>query len=110
PRLNDHIATALSDNPDLRVLGARLERARAQTRQASAAAWPSINLGTGLVLGNEQTRMTGFRPTDLEPWASSASVSWEIDLFGKLKASIRSARDAEEAAFWDLHAGRLLVA
>jgi len=110
PALNAHIALALSRNPDLGVLGARLQRARAQTRQAAAASWPSINLGTGLVFGNEQSRMTRFTPSSLEPWASSAAVSWEIDLFGKLRAATRSAQEAQEAAFWDLHAGRLLVA
>ncbi len=109
-RLNSHLATALAHNPGLRVLGTRLERARAQTGQARAAAWPSINLGSGLVFGNEQTRMTRFSPTDLEPWASTGSVSWELDLFGRLHAGTRSAREAERAAFWDLHAGRLLVA
>ena len=107
--LNARISTALAQNPDLRVLGARLERAHAQSQQARAAAWPSINLGTGLVFGNEQTRMTRFSPTDLEPWASSGSLSWELDLFGKIRASTRSAREAEQAAFWDLHASHLLV-
>ncbi|MEE3180110.1 MAG: TolC family protein, partial [Verrucomicrobiota bacterium] len=108
-RLNSHLATALAHNPGLRVLSTRLERARAQTGQARAAAWPSINLSSGLVFGNEQTRMTRFSPTDLEPWASTGSVSWELDLFGRLHAGTRSAREAEQAAFWDLHAGRLLV-
>jgi len=109
-QLNAHIAAAFAHNPDLRVLAARLERARAQTSQAAAASWPAINAGTGLVFGNEQSRMTGFTPTDLEPWASSAAVSWEIDLFGRLRAATRSAQEAQEAAFWDLHGGRLMVA
>ena len=108
--LDRHVETALAHNAGLRVLGARLEQADAQARQARAAAWPTIKVGTGLVYGNEQGRMTGYRPTDLEPWASTASISWEIDLFGKLRAAIRAADDARQAAFWDLHGGRLLVA
>ncbi len=109
-RLNARIATALSNNPDLRILATRLERARAQIRQAAAASWPVINAGTALVYGTEQTRMTMFTPTDLEPWASSAEISWELDLFGKIRAATRSAQEAGGAAFWDLHAGRLLIA
>ena len=108
--LNARISTALAHNPTLRVLGTRLERARAQSQQASAAHWPSIKVGTGLLYGNEQSRMTRFQPIDLEPWASSGSVSWELDLFGRIRAATRSARAAEQAAFWDLHGGRLLVA
>lgn len=109
-RLNARVATALSNNPRLAVLAARLARAQALTRQAAAASWPSINVGTGLLYGNEAVRMTGFDATDLEPWASSGQVSWEIDLFGKLRAAARSAREAEAAAFWELRGGRLLVA
>ena len=108
--LNSHLTSALARNPDLRVLKTRLERARAQTAQARASAWPSINLGSGFVLGREQTRLTRFSPTDLEPWAGTGSVSWELDLFGRLRANTQSAREAEQATFWDLHAGRLLVA
>ena len=108
--LNSRIESALSRNPDLRVLGTRLERARAQTGQANAAFWPTITLGTGLLTGREQDRSTAFSPKDLQPWASSAAVSWEMDLFGKIGAMAKSAREAEQAAFWELQAGRLLVA
>ena len=108
--LNSRIESALSRNPDLRVLGTRLERARAQTGQANAAFWPTITLGTGLLTGREQDRSTAFSPKDLQPWASSAAVSWEMDLFGRLGAMAKSAREAEQAAFWELQAGRLLVA
>ena len=108
--LNSRIESALSRNPDLRVLGTRLERARAQTGQANAAFWPTITLGTGLLTGREQDRSTAFSLKDLQPWASSAAVSWEMDLFGRISAMAKSAREAEQAAFWELQAGRLLVA
>ena len=109
-RLSARIATALSQNADLRVLGTRLERARALSGQARAASWPTITLGTGLLTGREQDRTTAGSSVDLAPWTSSGSVSWEIDLFGRIRALTQSARAAERAAFWDFHAGRLLVA
>ncbi|HBM77118.1 MAG TPA: hypothetical protein DD438_03320, partial [Verrucomicrobiales bacterium] len=106
--LNSHLATALSRNPDLDILGKRLERAQAQTHQARAAGWPSIRIDSGLLLGREQSRVTGLSPMDLDPWANSASFSWELDLFGRIRAGTQAARQAEQAALWDLHGGRLL--
>ena len=47
---------------------------------------------------------------DLEPWANDGSDSWELDLFGQINAGTRAAREAAQAALWDLHAGRLLTA
>ena len=67
--LNKRVAAALRGNPELQTFAARLSRAEAQTRQARAAGWPSVNLGGGYREGREQTRDTGFRPIDLEPWA-----------------------------------------
>ena len=108
--LDSLITTALSQNPDLGVLRKRLERSRAQSRQARATAWPTINLNSGFLPGREQSRATQWSPLDLEPWANHGSVSWELDLFGQINAGTRAAREAERAALWDLHAGRLLAA
>ena len=109
PRLDSLLTTALADNPDLRVLIRRVDRARAQFEKARAAAWPSISLSSGLLPGREQSRATGWSPTELDPWAHAGSVSWELDLFGRIRAATRAAREAEQAAFWDLHAGHLLT-
>ena len=109
-RLDSLIDTALSRNPDLGILSKRLERSRAQTQQARAAAWPAINLNSRFLPGREQSSATGWSPIDLKPWANDGSVSWEIDLFGRIAAGTRAAREAEQAALWDLHAGRLLTA
>ena len=109
-QLNSHLATALSLNPGLTILGKRLTRSRTQSDQARAATWPTFSLGSGLLPGREQNRSTGYSPEDLQPWTSSGSLSWEVDLSGRIRASIRAAREAEKAAFWDLHAGRLLTA
>lgn len=108
--LNKRIAAALRGNPELDILAARLAKAEAQSRQAQAAGWPSINLGGRYREGREQQRDTGFRPIDLEPWAGSAVMSWEIDLSGKVRARSRAADELRQAAFWEYHAARLKVA
>ena len=109
-RLNSHLTTALSRNPDLGILGKRLERAQTQTHQARAAGWPSLRIDSGLLIGREQSQTTGFSPADLDPWTNSTSFSWELDLFGRIRAGTQAARQAEQAALWDLHGGRLLIA
>ncbi|MGB0775490.1 MAG: TolC family protein, partial [Akkermansiaceae bacterium] len=106
--LNQDIATAFSNNPDLAVIAARLERADASVKSARAASLPSLNLGIGHRDGRKQN--VDFGPYNLAPWQGEAQLSWEIDLSGRLRAATRSARYAREAAFWDVHAARLQLA
>ena len=45
-QLNSHLATALSLNPGLAILGKRLTRFRTQSDQARAATWPTSRCGS----------------------------------------------------------------
>lgn len=106
--LNNDIAAAFANNPDLAVVAARLERAGAVVKSARAASLPSLNLGIGRRDGRKKDAVS--LPYDLAPWEASGQLSWEPDLSGRLRAATRSARHAREAAFWDLHAARLQLA
>ncbi|BDS05153.1 outer membrane efflux protein [Oceaniferula spumae] len=106
--LNKDIAHAFSSNPDLAVVAARLEQANAAVKSARAVSLPSFNLGIGYREGRKKE--VDFGPYDLAPWEGGGQLSWEIDLSGRLRAATQSARHAQEAAFWDLHAARLQMA
>jgi outer membrane protein TolC len=106
--LNTHITGALSDNPDLAVIAARLDRAEALLKQAGAATKPRFGLEIGWRDGRK--RDVDFGPYNLAPWVGGALFSWEIDLTGKLHAATRSASYTRDAAFWDVHAARLQLA
>ncbi|CAH0497442.1 efflux transporter outer membrane subunit [Novosphingobium sp. CECT 9465] len=85
-RLQQVIAKALSDNRDLRIAVANVERARALYRVERAALIPAIGT-TGTA---SETRASAGRVTD--NFSVQAGVSaYEIDLFGRLRNQSASA-------------------
>lgn len=98
PVLDALIARALVANTDLRVAAANLGRARAALGEAKAARLPSTETSGGVNYGDATSG--GFAPGD-EQWTYSAglAVSWEVDLFGRVRRAIEAARaDAEAEA------------
>jgi NodT family efflux transporter outer membrane factor (OMF) lipoprotein len=88
PTLDALVAEALQRNHDLRIAATRVEQAMAQADVARAALWPAINLlGTGgLKLGG------GDLVSALQ--GVLLGISWEPDLWGRL----RYGRDAAESS------------
>lgn len=77
PRLQQVIARALTENRDLRVALANVERARALYRVDSAALFPVINATA--TLSEAQAGSTG------NFLAQAGASAFEIDLFGRLR-------------------------
>ncbi|WP_419815747.1 efflux transporter outer membrane subunit [Glacieibacterium sp.] len=95
PVMNRLVDTALRDNSDVLIAVARINEARAQFRLARSALVPSIDAGGGI----ERLR-------DISPFGTSevqtveepqVRLSYEVDLFGRLR-SLRSAARASLAA------------
>lgn len=85
PQLNALIAEALQKNPDLRIVGTKVEQATEQLNIAEAARKPTISIaGTG-----------GIKLTDLSSALSGiiGLVSWELDIWGQLRYSAAAARE-----------------
>ena len=86
-RLRQVIALALANNRDLRVAALNIEAARAQYRIQRADRFPAV---TGDASQTAQ-RTPGDLTTTGEPvisrqYSASLGVSWEIDLFGRIKS------------------------
>ncbi len=103
--LNEDIATAITANPDLRAVATRIAQADAAVSSANASLLPRVNVGFGFLLGRK--READFGPYTLAPWRSGASLSWELDLSGKLRAARKSAVANKDASVWDYHAAVL---
>lgn len=86
PELQALIAEALEHNADLRIAGARLEQAHAALKAAGGPLLPQI----GLV---GQTGAATLPGSSLTTTGLAAVASWEIDLWGRLRAE----RDASQA-------------
>ena len=112
--LDETIGTALERNNNLEAAAARIETARAQARIAGAPALPSVDIGLnrtrqrnnsiGLPIpGREDSVLTTIN-TNI---GLAFNVSWEPDVWGKVR-SARLASTAElQAAEADLTAARL---
>lgn len=84
PRLQGLVELALAHNRDLRVAVLNIEAAQAQAGLQRAALFPSVGVG---LTTNRQPNTNGDQSST---YTAGAQVSWEIDLFGRL----RSLRDA----------------
>ena len=101
--LEPRIATA---NQSLRVADATLERARSQIRVSRADLFPT--LGVAPFAGAE--RYSANRPYFNSTLANNGSgdfqlpadVSWEVDLFGRLRRTVNIAKEEAQAAEADL--------
>lgn len=88
PVLNRIIADALQSSPDVRTTLARVDEARARRGVARAALFPSLSGDASGQGSHIDTRKTGSTTTD--SFSSTLNLSWEIDLFGKLRQSARA--------------------
>ncbi len=110
PSLETLIKEGWSSNPDIEIALHNVEVAKADRFETMASFFPKAGISAGYQIGREQNRMTGFRPDDLEPWIGEATVSWEIDVTGKLGARAAAAKAGEAAAFARWQGVRLLIA
>jgi len=92
PELKRLIQTVLSKNLDLLTAVARVEEARAQYGIAKSGLWPSfgynISAGYNSIGDNAQDAGTGVNGA---AFSGFATMSWELDLWGKLRHQKRSA-------------------
>jgi len=105
PRLEGVVAEALENNQDLQTAAAQLEVARQAAIRAGAGMYPFVSLGAG-----------GSSSGDFEGGDSRSSsgvsldVSWEVDLWGRIRAGKASAASDFQAAQADYAFARLSLA
>ena len=85
-------------NLNLRAAAARLDRALAAADVAGAASSPGLNLEAA---GGRQRQVLPFGPETAGVYRLSAAAAYEIDLWGKLSARERAAREDAGAAAED---------
>ncbi|KPF59059.1 hypothetical protein IP88_16340 [alpha proteobacterium AAP81b] len=104
PVLDDLIAQAFAANTDLRVATANLRRARAVLTEARAANLPATTTTASFAEARQTIgTVTGPRPFSSELYRLGFDMSYELDLYGRVRRSIEAARAdaAAEAAARD---------
>ena len=111
PRLRKLVDEALRNNPGIAGAAARLSRAAADARVSGAAPLPSLDLGAD---GSRQ-KISTFGPQStggvrFEDYALDLNLSWEIDLWGRLRDRTSAALATLEAGAADYRGARLSLA
>lgn len=115
PAFQTLVAAVDSDAPDLQAALARVAAARGALRAAGAARAPNIQAegAAGYARSSENSIINLPPETTIDPTNSSYSLginaSWDVDLFGRLRASQRAASLRLDAADADARAVRLSV-
>ncbi len=107
---------ALTSAPDLQAALARIDAARAGARGAGAARLPNVTAGGSAT--RERTSAATFDglpatipfDTDRTIYRASIDASWDLDIFGRLRASERAALARLDAARADAAAVRIALA
>jgi len=108
PELNRLVTDALDDNLDIRAARARLRQARAQARKAGAGLLPELNL-TGEASKN-QSYQDHDLVTETTEVNAGLAASYELDLWGRIRAGQEAAQRSADAALKDVQAAVVSVA
>ena len=113
PTLNALEQRAVRDNPGVKASAQRLLQAQAQLGNLRAAQGPSVNLGTSAANSRtsaltSQSLALGGRSIEGNNYTIGASLSYELDLWGRVKRVVEAA-DAQALATQNDRDGVILL-
>ena len=100
PLLDSLISTGMRNNYDVLSAMTRIDAARAQVQAAKAGYYPTIGIDVSWQKGRN-SGMTQSKPgtaTGTSYFNAGATMSWEIDLFGKITAGVKQKKAAWRAS------------
>jgi NodT family efflux transporter outer membrane factor (OMF) lipoprotein len=114
PVLSNLIHAAYAQNPDLLVAGARVLEARAgqaisvgnmfpQSQQAFGT-YSRVNLNSNMPVIDKLVQSMPGLPTSFSNWAYGFNLSWELDLWGRIRRNIETANASLDASVEDYDA------
>ncbi len=109
PVLTQLVETALANNTDIAIAAARVEEARYGYQAAEGALLPSLNASGGGAYSRSISQVTG-QPVTQTAGEADLPLSYEADLFGRLRNTSKSARATLQASQYARDATRLSIA
>ncbi len=103
PGLSALVQDALNNNYDLKAAAARVDSALEQVRIDGAPRWPQLYFAPGY----QRTTLTAGETGVFE---ALFTMSWEIDVWGRIKAAQQAAAQEAEAVTADYHGAKLSLA
>ena len=93
------------DNQNVKAAFARLQQARAQTRIERSAYFPTLSLQAAATRSRTSTNAplyTNTKPATGNDFVLDADLSYEVDVFGRIRNTVTAARASERASAADL--------
>ncbi len=109
-QLNALVTEALANNTDLARAAARIDESRALVRLARADALPVVGATAGAARQRSGANAGLPAPVTANNFNIGLNVSWEVDLWGRLAAGSRAAREDLAALTLDRDALRTALA
>jgi NodT family efflux transporter outer membrane factor (OMF) lipoprotein len=103
-RLTALVDEALANSLDLRAAAAQVDRAAGLARLAGAALEPSVSLAADL------SQTAGDRAVEGTSYGAGLAVSWEADVWGRVRAGARAGDEALAASVADYEFARQSLA
>src|SRR6266851_1198635 len=98
-QLRSLIRTALQQNYDVRIAGARILQAQAQLGITRADQYPSVSAGAGI--SDQRNAKSAFLPAfERSTGQLNVSAGWELDFWGKFRRATEAARANLLASEW----------
>lgn len=101
------IDEALAGSPDLRIAVERIRQADIALRQAGISRLPSVSGNLGTSAGRSDA--SGTPSTPRESTSAGLSVSYELDLWGRIAAGVRAGESGLQASEFDWKTARLAL-
>lgn len=104
PALDALVEEALANNRDLRTASANLLQADSILNEARGELWPTTGLSSGVGEGSTLQDQIAAASEGSDKIRTGprfdigASASWELDLFGRLRATVNAAKAGEQAS------------
>lgn len=111
--LDSVVGECLRNNHDLRIAAVRVDRAEAQAAISGADTLPALSLQADGAksqrnfIGFPIPGMQGIPRNRFSNYGAALNLSWEIDIWGRLRAGQSAALADREAAMADFHGARL---
>ena len=111
PQLNALVGQVAMANQDLKIAEARFREARAAILYQRAALFPTIAAGAGASTIRESANQP-FRPPGLNTGSTGDFLLWldmsyEVDLWGRIRRSVAAARQEAQAVAADVETAKL---
>lgn len=100
--INRFVLNTLESNPTLLEATARIDEARFQTKEAAAGKMPTITANASAIRGDDGDAVATTSKVGM-------GISWELDLFGRIKSANLAAKNRLEAKTYEAASLRLLL-